>query len=115
MNITVTDTKLFIDLQDFNQSRDFDIALGWRVTYDLNNLRVLEFGNHYFYVHCDIRINTGATIQCYTFLLNRGRTDLLLSDTSFATLCFQVICNTVMQSISKVMFSRFTFKILLAC
>ena len=49
-NLTVTDVKPFIGARDFDESRDFYVALGWRVTYDSDNLRVLELSDHRFYL-----------------------------------------------------------------
>ena len=49
-NLTVTDIKSFIGSRDFNASRDFYVALGWQVIYDSDDLRVLELGNHRFYL-----------------------------------------------------------------
>ena len=40
----------FIGSKNFDLSRDFYVALGWEVTYDSPELRVLQLGNHSFYL-----------------------------------------------------------------
>ncbi len=49
-NLKVNDVRPFIGAKDFDGSRDFYVALGWTVTYDSDDLRVLELGNHRFYL-----------------------------------------------------------------
>jgi len=49
-NLKVNDVRSFIGSQDFDASRDFYVALGWSVTYDADDLRVMELGNHRFYL-----------------------------------------------------------------
>lgn len=49
-NLNVKDVKPFIGARDFDASRDFYVALGWRVTYDSGDLRVLELAEHRFYL-----------------------------------------------------------------
>lgn len=48
--LTVVDVRPFIGAKDFDASRDFYVALGWRVTYDSDDLRVLELEGHRFYL-----------------------------------------------------------------
>ncbi|MEZ6061603.1 MAG: hypothetical protein R3C19_14750 [Planctomycetaceae bacterium] len=49
-NLKVNDVRPFIGCRDFDSSRDFYVALGWKVTFDSADLRVLELGNHRFYL-----------------------------------------------------------------
>jgi len=46
----VHDVRPFIGAKDFDASRDFYVSLGWRMTYDSETLRVLELGDHRFYL-----------------------------------------------------------------
>lgn len=49
-NLAVNDIRPFIGAKDFDSSRDFYVALGWKVVYDSESLRVMELGNHRFYL-----------------------------------------------------------------
>ena len=49
-NLNVTDVRPFIGARDFDASRDFYVALGWTITYDSADLRVLELAHHRFYL-----------------------------------------------------------------
>ncbi len=49
-DLQVDDIRPFVGTHDFDASRDFYVALGWRVTYDSDTLRVLELENHRFYL-----------------------------------------------------------------
>ena len=49
-NLDVLDVRPFIGAKDFDESRDFYVALGWRVTYESDDLRVLRLGDHSFYL-----------------------------------------------------------------
>ncbi|HRX77449.1 MAG: bleomycin resistance protein [Planctomycetaceae bacterium] len=49
-NLRVADIRPFIGAKHFDTSRDFYVALGWRVTYDSGDLRVLELAGHRFYL-----------------------------------------------------------------
>jgi len=49
-NLSVTDVRPFIGAKDFEASRRFYVALGWRVTYESDDLLVLELGGHRFYL-----------------------------------------------------------------
>lgn len=49
-NLSVSDVRPFVGAKDFNVSRDFYVALGWSVTYDSDDLRVLELAGHRFYL-----------------------------------------------------------------
>ena len=49
-NLAVSDIKPFIGSRDFDASRDFYVALGWQITYDSDDLRVLELDGHRFYL-----------------------------------------------------------------
>ena len=49
-NLNVTDVRPFIGAKDFDASRDFYVALGWKVVYDSPDLRVLELADHRFYL-----------------------------------------------------------------
>ena len=46
--LKVRDVRTFIGAKDFDASRDFYLALGWRQTYDADDLRVLQLGDHRF-------------------------------------------------------------------
>lgn len=46
----IDDVRPFIGSQNFDQSRDFYVALGWEVTYDADDLRVMRLGAHSFYL-----------------------------------------------------------------
>lgn len=46
----VLDVKPFIGAEDFDASRDFYVALGWRVVRDSDTLRVLQLAGHRFYL-----------------------------------------------------------------
>ena len=49
-NLNVNDVRPFVGAKDFDGSRDFYVALGWKVTFNSDDLRVLELGNHRFYL-----------------------------------------------------------------
>ncbi len=49
-HLKVSDVRPFIGAKDFDASRDFYVALGWCVTYDSDDLRVLELAGHRFYL-----------------------------------------------------------------
>ena len=46
----VYDIRPFVGSKDFDLSRDFYAALGWEVTYDSNDLRVMRLDTHSFYL-----------------------------------------------------------------
>ena len=46
----VHDVRPFVGSRDFDLSRDFYVALGWDVTYDSDDLRVMQLGMHSFYL-----------------------------------------------------------------
>ncbi len=49
-NLSASDIKPFIGSRDFDQSRDFYVALGWKVNFDTGDLAELELGKHRFYL-----------------------------------------------------------------
>ncbi len=50
-NLKISDFKTFVGAIDFDASRDFYVALGWEVTYDSPELRVMELqGGNRFYL-----------------------------------------------------------------
>jgi len=49
-NLQVHDVRPFVGSKDFDASRDFYVSLGWKVTYDSADLRVLELADHRFYL-----------------------------------------------------------------
>ena len=50
INLDINDIRSFIGSKDFYVSRDFYVNLGWNVTFDSDNLRVMELGGRYFYL-----------------------------------------------------------------
>lgn len=49
-NFGIHDVRPFIGSKDYDAARDFYVALGWRVTYDADDLRLLELESHNFYL-----------------------------------------------------------------
>ena len=48
--LTASDVKPFIGSRDFDESRDFYVALGWVLNFDVGDLAELELGNCRFYL-----------------------------------------------------------------
>ncbi|MEM7054254.1 MAG: hypothetical protein AAF446_06860 [Pseudomonadota bacterium] len=48
--LNVHDIKPFIGAKDFEVSKKFYLALGWRLTYDSPSLSVFELAGHRFYL-----------------------------------------------------------------
>lgn len=49
-NLTVGDVRSFVGASDFDASRDFYLALGWKLEYDSDSLRVMCLGERRFYL-----------------------------------------------------------------
>ena len=49
-SLIVHDVRPFIGSENFDLSRDFYLALGWELTYDAEDLRVMRLGSHSFYL-----------------------------------------------------------------
>ena len=49
-NLAVSSLRSFVGCKDFDVSRDFYVAMGWSVAYDSDSLRLLELGQHSFYL-----------------------------------------------------------------
>ena len=49
-NLSVTDVKPFIGSRNFEESRDFYLALGWRLNWEMGDLAELELGDCRFYL-----------------------------------------------------------------
>ncbi len=45
-----SDIKPFIGSKDFDESRDFYVAMGWKLNFDIGDLAELELGGHRFYL-----------------------------------------------------------------
>lgn len=50
VNLLVSDIKPFIGSKDYALSRDFYVALGWRVNFEALELAELQLGDHRFYL-----------------------------------------------------------------
>ncbi len=50
MNLLVSDIKPFIGAKDYALSRDFYVALGWRVNFEAPELAELQLVDHRFYL-----------------------------------------------------------------
>jgi len=50
MNLVSSDVKPFIGSKNFDESRDFYVAMGWKVNFDAGDLAELELGGHRFYL-----------------------------------------------------------------
>ncbi len=50
MNLLVSDIKPFIGAKDYALSRDFYVALGWRVNFEAPELAELQLGDLRFYL-----------------------------------------------------------------
>jgi len=49
-NLRATDIKAFIGSRDFDVSRDFYLAMGWKLNFDAGDIAELELGNCRFYL-----------------------------------------------------------------
>ena len=49
-DLSVSDVKPFIGSKDFAVSRDFYVALGWKLNFDGGGIAELELGNSRFYL-----------------------------------------------------------------
>ena len=49
-NLASSDIKTFIGSKDFDESRDFYVALGWKLDFDAGDLAELELGGCRFYL-----------------------------------------------------------------
>lgn len=49
-NLTISDVRPFVGSRDFDASRDFYVALGWKLEYDSDSLRVLNLAERRFYL-----------------------------------------------------------------
>lgn len=49
-NLAVGDVRSFVGALDFDASRDFYIALGWKLEYDSSSLRVMNLAERRFYL-----------------------------------------------------------------
>ena len=49
-DLTAADIKPFIGARNFDESRDFYVALGWKVNWEQGDLAELELGNCRFYL-----------------------------------------------------------------
>jgi len=49
-NLNSSDIKTFIGSKNFEESRDFYVALGWKLNFDGGDLAELELGNNRFYL-----------------------------------------------------------------
>ncbi|MDX1489238.1 MAG: hypothetical protein R3268_13600 [Acidiferrobacterales bacterium] len=50
MNLATSDIKPFIGSRDFDESRDFYVAMGWKLNFDAGDLAELQLGDHRFYL-----------------------------------------------------------------
>ncbi len=50
MNLATSDIKPFIGSRDFDESRDFYIAMGWKLNFDAGDIAELQLGDHRFYL-----------------------------------------------------------------
>ncbi len=48
--LEASDVKPFLGSRDFEESREFYVALGWRLNFDTGDLAELELGNCRFYL-----------------------------------------------------------------
>jgi hypothetical protein len=49
-NLRASDIKAFVGSTNFSESRDFYVALGWKVNFDAGDLAELELGDCRFYL-----------------------------------------------------------------
>lgn len=49
-NLVASDIKPFIGSRNFEESRDFYVALGWKINFDAGNLAELELGKCRFFL-----------------------------------------------------------------
>ena len=49
-NLSSSDIKTFIGSRNFDESRDFYVALGWNLNFDAGDIAELELGGHRFYL-----------------------------------------------------------------
>ena len=49
-NLSASDVKPFVGSRNFEESRDFYVALGWSVKFDTGDLAELELGEFRFYL-----------------------------------------------------------------
>ena len=49
-NLSASDIKTFVGSRNFDESRDFYVALGWKVNFDTGDLAELELGDCRFYL-----------------------------------------------------------------
>lgn len=49
-NLNTSDIKPFIGSKNYNESRDFYVALGWKVNFDAGDIAELELGGCRFYL-----------------------------------------------------------------
>ena len=68
----VHDVRPFIGSKDFDLSRDFYIALGWELTYDSDDLRVLCLGSHSFYLQKYYQKNWCENTMLHVSVANVG-------------------------------------------
>ena len=50
MNLATSDIKPFIGSRDFDESRDFYVAMGWKLNFDAGDIAELQLGDHRFYL-----------------------------------------------------------------
>lgn len=50
MNQAISDIKPFIGSKNYKESRDFYVAMGWKLNVDAGDLAELQPGNHRFYL-----------------------------------------------------------------
>lgn len=50
MNFSTSDIKPFIGSKDFDESRDFYVAMGWKLNFDAGDLAELQLGDYRFYL-----------------------------------------------------------------
>jgi catechol 2,3-dioxygenase-like lactoylglutathione lyase family enzyme len=50
VNLLVSDIKPFIGSKNYELSRDFYVALGWRLNFEAPELAELQLGDHRFYL-----------------------------------------------------------------
>ena len=87
-DFTVKDLRSFVPAQDFNVSRSFYKALGWRETWSDDHLAVMEIQKHRFYLQNyyvkDWAENTMLHISVEDAGAWRERMDQLIEQRAFA-------------------------------
>ncbi len=67
----VIDVKSFVGAEDFDAWRDFYVALGWKVVYDSDTLRVMQLKDHRFYLQ-----NYHVKLWCENTMLHISVSDV---------------------------------------